>query len=73
MTNSEECRGVSLSREQLSELIKQKLYSMGYGRKQNEYISHVDFGALQDDQVPVHFWVSTEDREEHIVYSGKET
>lgn len=71
MTNSEELRAVTLSREQLSELIKQKLYSMGYAKTEGAWISHVDFGALQDDTIPVHFWISGDDgKEEYIVYEN---
>ena len=73
--NSEELHAQTFSREQISELIKQKLYSLGFARLEGQYISHVDFGALQDDNVPVHFWISSGDgKEEHIIYSnGKST
>jgi len=33
-------------------------------------IFHIDFGALQDDSIPVHFWVAKEEEKEHIEYSN---
>lgn len=72
MSCEEQLQAVTFSREQLSELIKQKLYSLGFARLEGQYISHVDFGSLQDDEtIPIHFWISSDDRrDEHLIFSG---
>lgn len=68
--NSEEFHQVSLSKEVLSDLIRTKLYSLGYGRKEGEFIDDIDIPV--DELMPVHFWVKGDREEVFEEFSSKD-
>jgi hypothetical protein len=69
---------LSLSLERIKEYFKEDLYNLGYAQRSNQCIAEVSFGALQDDHVPVQFWIEDKepDREQEVTviqYNGKST
>ncbi|MDE1830315.1 MAG: hypothetical protein KGI25_08330 [Thaumarchaeota archaeon] len=70
-TNSEPIQ-ISISLDNLKELFKEKIYSLGYAKRVDECVADVSFGALQNDTIPVHFWIETNRDPDEVILERKE-
>jgi hypothetical protein len=69
---------ISLSLDSIKDILRERLYQLGYAQRSSQNIADVTFGALHEQQVPVHFWIEDEEpvREQEVIvieYNGKST